>query len=82
MPFDTQTITQSLPILIGVLLVLLGLIILYYVLLVRTILQMLHREINRVLLVFAFLSLLFTPPTLIMGIMVLIIWQLHKKQSL
>lgn len=82
MPFDTQTITQSLPILIGVLLVLLGLIILYYVLLVRTILQMLHREINTVLLVFAFLSLLFTPPTLIMGIMVLIIWQLHKKQSL
>jgi hypothetical protein len=38
MPFDTQTITQLLPILIGILLVLLGLIILYYVLLVRAIL--------------------------------------------
>jgi hypothetical protein len=80
MPFDTQTITQLLPILIGILLVLLGLIILYYVLLVRAILQMLGREMNTVLLVFAFLSLLFTPFTLIMGIMVLIIWKLHKKQ--
>ena len=77
MPFDTQTITQLLPFLLG----LLGLIILYYVLLVRTILQMLRREMNTVFLVFAFLSLLLTPPTLIMGIMVLIIWKLHKKQD-
>jgi len=80
MPYDTLTITHLLPTHIGILMVLLGLIILYYVLLVRTILQMLLREVNTVLLVFAFLSLLCTPFTLIMGIMVLIIWKLHKKQ--
>ena len=61
-------------------LVLLGLIVLYYVLLVRSILDMLRRDIQqKVLLTFAFLSLIFSPFTLIMGINVIIIWVIYKK---
>ena len=67
-------------IIISVVLVLLGLIVLYYVLLVRSILDMLRRNIEqKILLVFAFLSLIFTPFTLIMGINVIIIWTIYKK---
>ena len=63
-----------------VLLVLLGLIVLYYVLLVKSILDMLRRNIKQnVLLTFAFLSLIFSPFTLILGINVLIIWTIYKK---
>jgi len=61
-------------------LVLLGLIVLYYVILVRSILDMLRRKIEQnVLLTFAFLSLIFSPFTLIMGINVIIIWTIYKK---
>ena len=59
---------------------LLGLIVLYYVLLVRSILDMLRRDIQQnILLTFAFLSLIFSPFTLIMGINVLIIWGIYRK---
>ena len=67
-------------VIIVLILVLLGLIVLYYVLLVRSILDMLRRDIEqRTLLTFAFLSLIFSPFTLIMGINVIIIWAIHKK---
>ena len=67
-------------VIIVLILVLLGLIVLYYVLLVRSILDMLRRDIQqRILLTFAFLSLIFSPFTLIMGINVLIIWAIYKK---
>lgn len=67
-------------VIIVVILVLLGLIVLYYVLLVRIILDMLRRNIEqKVLLIFAFLSLIFSPFTLIMGINVIIIWVIYKK---
>ena len=68
-------------VIIGVVaIVLLGLIVLYYVLLVRSILDMLSRNIEqKILLTFAFLSLIFSPFTLIMGINVLIIWAIYKK---
>ncbi len=67
-------------VIIVIILVLLGLIILYYVLLVRSILDMLRRDIQqRILLTFAFLSLIFSPFTLIMGINVIIIWAIYKK---
>ena len=66
--------------LIGLVLVLLGLIVLYYVLLVRSILDMLRRNTDqKILLTFAFLSLIFSPFTLIMGINVIIIWAIYKK---
>jgi len=59
---------------------LLVLIVLYYTLLVRSILDMLRRNIQqKILLTFAFLSLIFSPFTLIMGINVMIIWTIYKK---
>lgn len=67
-------------VIIVMILVLLGLIVLYYVLLVMSILDMLRRNIEqKILLTFAFLSLIFSPFTLIMGINVLIIWGIYKK---
>ncbi len=67
-------------VIIILILVLLGLIVLYYVLLVRSILDMLRHDIQqKILLTFAFLSLIFSPFTLIMGINVMIIWVIYKK---
>ncbi len=67
-------------VIILVALLLLGLIVLYYILLVRLILDMLRRDIQQqILLTFAFLSLIFSPFTLIMGINVIIIWAIYKK---
>ena len=67
-------------VIITFILVLLGLILLYYILLVRSILDMLRRDIQQtVLLTFAFLSLIFSPFTLIMGINVIIIWAIYRK---
>ncbi len=59
--------------------VLLGLLVLYYVLLVPAILEMLRLDVNKILLTFAFLSLIVLPPTLLLGIFILIIWHYHKK---
>ena len=59
--------------------VILGLLVLYYTLLVRAILQMLRLDVNKVLLTFAFLSLVILPPTLLLGIFILIIWHFHEK---
>ena len=59
--------------------VVLGLLVLYYVLLVRAILQMLRAKANQVLLTFALLSLLPVPPVIFLGVSVLIIWHFHKK---
>lgn len=59
--------------------VLLGLLVLYYSLLVRAILQMLRTQTNTVLLIFSFLALIPSPFTLIMGIFILVIWKLHRK---
>jgi|GEM_PF-3571695 len=54
-------------------------LVVYYVFLVRVILQMLRLDTNVVMLVFAFLALFPLPPTVIMGILVIIIWMIHKK---
>jgi len=59
--------------------VLLALLVLYYSLLVRAILQMLRSQTNTALLIFSFLALIPSPFTLIMGIFIMIIWQLHKR---
>ncbi len=61
-------------------LVLLGLIVIYYILLGKSILDMLRRNIQQnVLLTFAFLSLIFSPFTIVMGICVIIIWARYKR---
>ena len=59
--------------------VLLALLVLYYSLLVKAILQMLGRETNSVLLFFSFLALVPSPFTIVAGILIMIIWKLHKR---
>ena len=59
-------------------LIVLALIVIYYVLIVRAILEMLRQDAHVVLLVFAFLALSPLPPFLVMGVMVILIWHFHK----
>ena len=59
--------------------VFLGLLVLYYFLLVRAILEMLRPDANMVMMAFSFLALVPVPPLLILGIVIIIIWHIHKK---
>lgn len=59
--------------------VFLGLLLLYYFLLVRAILEMLRYNTNMVMLTFSFLALVPLPPLLIIGFFIIIIWHMHKK---
>lgn len=59
-----------------------GLLILYYVLLVRAILEMLKLDANKVLLGFSFVSLIPAPPIVLMGILILVIWSIHRRELL
>jgi len=54
-------------------------LIVYYILLVRAILEMLRREVNTILLVAAFVALIPVPPIVVAGIVLLVIWHRHKK---
>jgi len=74
-----EIIGNNAAIIIPILLILIGLLVLYFVLLIRAIIQMLHYQVSGVLLTFSFLSLIPVPFTLIMGIMILIIWRSHKR---
>ena len=56
-------------------------LIVYYVLLARSILQMLRARANTVLMVFAFLALLPFPPAIVMGIVIMIIWAVHNRAA-
>ncbi len=55
------------------------LLVIYYVLLVRAVLDMLRQKANTALLVFAMLGLLPLPPFIILGVLVIIIWTLHNR---
>ena len=55
------------------------LLVIYYVLLVRAVLDMLRQKANTALLVFAMLGLLPLPPFIILGVLVIIIWALHSR---
>ncbi len=55
------------------------LLVIYYVLLVRAVLDMLRRNANTALLVFAMLGLIPFPPLIILGVLMIIIWTLHKR---
>ena len=72
---DGSWVTAWLPVGVFVL----GVLVLYYVLLVQAILQMLRSRVNQVLLTFALLSLVTIPPIFLLGVSVLIIWHFHKK---
>ena len=54
-------------------------LVVYYVFMARAILDMLRRNANPVLLVFAFITLFPVPPADVMGIVIMIIWSQHKK---
>ena len=56
-------------------------LIVYYVFMARTVLQMLRVGANPALLVFALLALIPVPPFLILGIVLMIIWALHNKAA-
>ena len=66
-------------VLIVALLTLLGLLVLYFVLLIRALLGMLRLGAHSVVIVFTYLSLVPFPLFLILGIMNLIIWKYYKK---
>jgi len=53
--------------------------VIYYVLLIGAILKMLRSQTNTVLLFFSFLALVPSPFTVVMGILTLIIWKLHRR---
>lgn len=55
-------------------------LLIYYILVSRAILQMLSMKANQVLLVFALIALLPFPPFVIMGIVIFIIWNLYKAE--
>lgn len=75
----TEVIINNVAVVIPILLVLVGLIVFYYILIIRAILQMLRHKVSGVLLTFSFVSLVPFPLVLILGIMILIIWHYHKK---
>jgi hypothetical protein len=68
-----------LALMVAVSLTALVILVIYYVFLVRAILEMLRRDSHIVLLVFAFLALCPLPPCLVMGVLVILIWHFHKQ---
>ncbi len=68
--------------LISVLVVLLGLLILYFVLLVRALVEMIRLEAPAVVIVFTYISLIPFPLLLILGILNLIIWHFVRKDMM
>ena len=53
-------------------------LVVYYMFMARTVLQMVRSDPDSDLLVFASLALIPLPPFLIMGIVLMIIWPRHK----
>ena len=63
----------------GLVSVLLGLLIVYYVLLVRALVEMIRVNAPLVIIVFTYISLIPLPPLLILGVLNLIIWRMVRK---
>jgi hypothetical protein len=83
MPSDAfSAISNSLAVVIPILLVLIAAVVVYLVFMVRAIIDMLRYDVHGVLLTFAFLSLIPFPLILVMGITILIIWHYHKRDIL
>lgn len=59
-----------------------AIVLAYYVLLVPRIQQMLDLKASPVLLAFALAALLPTPPTIVMGVLIIFIWEGHKRTLL
>ena len=69
---DTDTLTT-------ILVVVLGLLIIYYVLLIRALIEMIRLDAPTVVVVFTYISLIPFPLLLILGILNLIIWYFVRK---
>lgn len=54
-------------------------LVVYYVFMARTVLQMLRGDANSSLLVFALLALIPIPPFIVMGVVLMIVWALHRN---
>ncbi len=80
MPSDAfSAISNSLAVVIPILLVLIAAVVVYLVFMVRAIIDTLRYDVHGVLLTFAFLALIPFPLILVMGITILIIWHYHKR---
>ena len=66
-------------VLIGVLVVVLGLLIVYFVLLVRALIEMIRFNAPGVMITFTYLSLIPFPLFLILGILNVVIWRFVRK---
>ena len=75
-------VRDNLAVAIPVLVLLLSLVVLYYVAMVRSVIEMLRLEANSVLLVFSFLALFPFPLVILAGITILIIWHYHRRDLL
>ncbi len=56
-------------------------LVIYYVFMGRTVLEMLRSDANSVLLAFALLALIPLPPLVIMGMVLMNIWPRHKNTA-
>ena len=54
-------------------------LVIYYLFMGGTVLAMLRRKVNPVLLVFAMIALLPLPPTVVMGVVLMIIWIQYRR---
>jgi hypothetical protein len=52
----------------------LAVLVIYYLFMGRTVLAMLRQKVNPVLLTFALIALLPLPPTVVMGVVLMLIW--------
>ena len=75
-----KLVSENYGVLIVALILIVSLLILYFVLLMKAIVEMLKQNVSSVLLTFSFISLIPFPLILILGIQVLIIWHFHKKE--
>ena len=78
MPFETDFTID--PVVLSVtLVILLGFLIVYFVLLVRALVEMRRFDAPTVMIVFTYISLIPFPLLLILGILNLIIWHLVRR---
>ena len=80
--FSEMDLSIDLGTLISVLVILVGFLIVYYILLVRALVEMIRLDAPGVVIVFTYISLIPFPLLLILGILNLIIWHLIRKDMM
>ncbi len=77
MPFETD-FTIDPVVLSMTLVIVLGFLIVYFVLLVRALVEMIRLDAPTVMIVFTYISLVPAPPLVILGILNLIVWHMVR----